>query len=1064
MASSQGRCFARAGSEDGWFGRNDGFGTEGWFGRVVSWKMVGSEEMASSQGRRIGIQDQIHNYTEARVIPRAVSGFWVSLPTLHDLHFSLGLLNRGLSSEALTESNSSSCSQGPVTRSKSRAITSLVSEPLVMSTPPEEILKKLEAFMLQQTEITKELKGAVETIQAKQNIMEENLASQIRNKSQGDEESVDEEIEMEKQHSRFEGPEEGGPRKRQRERCFGGGKGPDSWRTGEPQPFRHDWEPIKEPLSHRQGWEEYDEGGSRGGRPPRFTKMEFPSYDGKGDPLEWLQKYEDFFDEQQTQPEAWVRQATFSLQGKASGWYRNLRRMKERLTWGVFSEECKIRFGPPKSMNPLGELTKARQTGTVEDYCETFESLLGRTTGVTHDQSIWHFCAGLWNAIRYEVEFARPQTLYYAMNLARQIELKVTEDGRIRNFNGSHHTTNRSTAVIKTRDTGGTAGFQNREKCNPAWKRLTTTEMADRRAKGLCFNCDELFSIGHKCAKLFCILMADEEDESQEDEQLGETPKISLNAIRGEKTDQTFQVQGFEFSADFFAIPLEGFDVVLGIRWLQRLGRILWDFTVREMEFKVDGKTITWHGESPDVATLATLTKHDDQVPNLDSLLEDFADLFETPKGLPPSRPCDHRIRLLKDTEPVAVRPYRYPHLLKDEIEKQCSDMMQTGIIRPSQSPFSSPVLLVKKSDGSWRFCVDYRELTSKTIKDKFPIPVVDELLDELHGATIFMKLDLAFAYHQVRMFPTDVEKTAFRTHHDHFEFLVMPFGLSNAPSTFQSLMNSVFGEHLRSHSLEDHLAHLHTIFTLLRKNRLFLKKSKCAFGNTEIAYLGHIIKQTGVTVDQSKIESIRDWPKPHNVRSLRGFLGLSGYYRKFIKDYGIIAAPLTSMLRRGSFTWTTDSETAFENPKNALSGSPVLALPDFSALFVVECDASGSGVGAVLQQDSHPVAFFSRKLADRHHKLPAYERELIGLAKAVAHWCPYLWGRHFLIKTDHYSLKYLLEQRLSTSPQQHWVSKLLGFDFSVEYRAGVLNRVADALSRREEEVSQAELFTISEL
>ncbi|KAL4574559.1 hypothetical protein LXL04_021392 [Taraxacum kok-saghyz] len=847
---------------------------------------------------------------------------------------------------------------------------------------------------------------------------------------------------------------------------------------------------------------------------------------------------------QQTPTEAWVRQETFSLQGRVSGWYHNLRMMKDRLTWGQFSEECKICFGPPMSMNPLGELTRLRQTGSVEDFCESYESLLGRTTGVSHEQSIWHFCAGLTNAIRYEVEFARSATLYYAMNLARQIEFKLAEEGRPRSFGPPITTGSKPATVNKNREsagTGGTGGAGKTVPRNPAWKRLTAREMDERRAKGLCFNCDDLFSIGHKCAKLFCIMLADEGELDEDSPTEDDTPKIYLNAIRGEKTNQTFQVQavigtglawvlldmgsthnfiakrsaerlqilvhhrpglcvalpdggkmasngiskdlhmavqGCEFSADFFSIPLEGFDMVLGICWLQGLGQILWDFKVREMEFTMDGRPIKWHGETPNSATLATLTHHDETEPNLKTLLEEYSDIFEKPTGLPPIRTCDHRIQFQTGTDPIVVRPYRYPHLLKDEIEKQCNEMLQSGVIRRSQSPFSSAVLLVKKIRWLMGFCVDYRELNAKTIKDKFPIPVVEELLNELHGATVFTKLDLTSGYHQIRMCPTDIEKTAFRTHHGHFEFMVMPFGLSNAPSTFQSLMNDVFREQLRryvlvffddiliySHSLTEHLINLQAVFGPLRAHGLFLKKSKCSFSRKEVAYLGIVIQQNCISVDHSKIAVIRDWPKPSNVRALRGFLGLAGYYRKFIKGYGIIAVPLTSMLRRNNFEWNGESELAFVNLKEALSCSPVLALPYFTQQFIVECDASGSGIGAVLQQQGHPVAFFSRKLGDRHHKLPAYERELIGLTKVVAHWRPYLWGRIFLIKADHFSLKFLLEQRLTTSPQQHWISKLLGFDFCVEYRAGSLNQAADALSRRgDDECSSGGLFVMSTL
>jgi hypothetical protein len=241
-------------------------------------------------------------------------------------------------------------------------------------------------------------------------------------------------------------------------------------------------------------------------------------------------------------------------------------------------------------------------------------------------------------------------------------------------------------------------------------------------------------------------------------------------------------------------------------------------------------------------------------------------------------------------------------------------------------------------------------------------------------------------------------------------------------------------------------------VFELLRTNTLFLKKSKCYFGKSQVAYLGHIIHGAGVEMDAAKIQAIKEWPIPQSVKTLRGFLGLAGYYRKFIKDYGEIAAPLTSLLKKKAFHWDSAADTSFEALKKSLSSAPVLKLPNFNVEFVVECDASGSGFGAVLQQEGHPIAYFSRKIANRHLKLAAYERELIGLAKAVTHWRPYLWGRHFLIRTDHFSLKYLLEQRLTTSPQQHWMSKLMGFDFRVEYKAGKLNRSADALSRRDED------------
>jgi hypothetical protein len=347
----------------------------------------------------------------------------------------------------------------------------------------------------------------------------------------------------------------------------------------------------------------------------------------------------------------------------------------------------------------------------------------------------------------------------------------------------------------------------------------------------------------------------------------------------------------------------------------------------------------------------------------------------------------------------VVVRPYRYPQLQKDELEHQVAVMLMQGIIRISTLPFSSPVLLVCKDDGTWRFCIDYRALNAMMSKDKFPIPIVDELLDELHRARFFTKLDLRLGYHQVRMHPDDIEKMTFRSHHGHFKFLVMPFGLSNAPATFQALMNDLLSPYLRRFVLvffddiliyisswAEHLQHVAIIFNELRAHRLHLKRSKCSFGTTSIAYLGHVISAEGVAMDADKVAAIAAWPTPQSPRALRGFLGLAGYYRKYIWDIGLIAAPLMRLLRRDAFSWDEEATTVFAALKRALTTEPVLQMPDFDMPFVVDCDASLIGFGTVLHQGEGPLAFFCRPFAARHHKLAAYERELIGLVQAVRH------------------------------------------------------------------------------
>ena len=298
----------------------------------------------------------------------------------------------------------------------------------------------------------------------------------------------------------------------------------------------------------------------------------------------------------------------------------------------------------------------------------------------------------------------------------------------------------------------------------------------------------------------------------------------------------------------------------------------------------------------------------------------------------------------------------------------------------------------MRKADNTWRFCIDYRALNDKTSKDKFPIPVVDELLVELHGARFFTKLDLRSDYHQVRMHPEDVEKTAFRTHYGHFKFLVMPFGLTNTLATFQALMNDVLRPFLRrfvlvfvydiliySSSWAEHLQHVHLVLEALRAHRLHLMRSKCSFGTPSVAYLDHVIS-AGVAMGGDKVDAVASWPTSRSACGLRGFLGLAGYYRKFICDFGTIATPLTRLLRKDAFSWSEEAEAAFQALKRALSTWPVLQMPVFDKLFTIDCDACGAGFGAVLLQDGGPLTFYSRPFAARHLKLAALERELIGL------------------------------------------------------------------------------------
>ncbi|GAU42077.1 hypothetical protein TSUD_326550 [Trifolium subterraneum] len=575
----------------------------------------------------------------------------------------------------------------------------------------------------------------------------------------------------------------------------------------------------------------------------------------------------------------------------------------------------------------------------------------------------------------------------------------------------------------------------------------------------------------------------------------------SCSRTRGTCKGLEVDMEGLKLVVDVQLFELGCVDVVLGIEWLSTLGDMIVNWKKHSMNFWFKGEWVTMRGMETQLNMMETLqsvlcksrkrrmagwqreeekvedgvlsTLEVGQTRELEHLLSLCADVFQDPTGLPPKREKEHVITLREGASAVNVRPYRYPYHHKNEIERQVQEMLSNGIIRPSTSAFSSPVILVKKKDNSWRMCIDYRALNKATVPEKFPILVIEELLDELHGAKYFSKLDLKSGYHQVRVRESDIHKTAFRTHEGHYEFMVMPFGLMNAPSTFQSLMNEVFKPYLRkfvlvffddilvySKSWTEHLEHLEMVLRILQKHELVANKKKCQFGQTYVEYLGHLITNLGVAVDPSKVISVTNWPVPRNVKGVRGFLGLTGYYRKFIKDYDKIVRPLTELTKKDGFVWNENAQRAFDSLKKSLTTAPVLTLPDFNKDFVIECDASGEGIGAILMQDKKPVAYFSKALGVRNLTKSAYEKELMVVVLAIQHWRPYLLGRKFLVSTDQKSLKQLLQQRMVTAEQQNWAAKLLGYDFEIIYKPGNLNRGADALSRVGEGAGLCNLIT----
>ncbi|GBG74872.1 hypothetical protein CBR_g19385 [Chara braunii] len=394
--------------------------------------------------------------------------------------------------------------------------------------------------------------------------------------------------------------------------------------------------------------------------------------------------------------------------------------------------------------------------------------------------------------------------------------------------------------------------------------------------------------------------------------------------------------------------------------------------------------------------------------PEIEGVVAKYPDLFEEPTGVI-EREVVHAIEIILGSSIPKGRIYRMSPGELDELRRQLKELVEKGWIRPSVSPYGSPVLFVpKKKEGTLRMCIDYRGLNAITVKNREPLPRIDDLLDRVQGCRYFGKIDLKSGYHQIAIRPEDQHKTAFYTSYGLYEFVVMPFGLCNAPGTFQHAMNRIFHDYLDkfvivyfddipifSKTVEEHAAHLDKVLSLLRQHKFKINGEKCEFGRTRVLYLGHEISAEGLKPDDAKVANIRDWPRPQSVTEMRSFLGMTGYYRTFVKNYSIMAAPLTDLTSLDTpWEWTDECEAAFRHLKHALTHYEVLKLPDPDKPFIVTTDASQYGIGAVLAQQEGPklrsVEYMSKKMSSHKLAKSTNEKELYAVYKALTHWRHY--------------------------------------------------------------------------
>src|SRR5258706_4223304 len=439
---------------------------------------------------------------------------------------------------------------------------------------------------------------------------------------------------------------------------------------------------------------------------------------------------------------------------------------------------------------------------------------------------------------------------------------------------------------------------------------------------------------------------------------------------------------------------------------------------------------------------------------------------------LPPHRTFDHAIDMVDGKEPPWGPIYALSEKELEVLREYLDTMLKSGKIRPSKSPAGAPILFVPKKVGrGLRLCMDYRGLNKVMILNRYPLPLMNELRDRVRGAKIFTKLDLKAGYNLIRIKEDDEWKTAFRSRYGHYEYLVMPFGLANAPATFQNMMNEIFKDMIDmgvviylddiliySENELDHIAFTKRVLDRLQEHRLAIATEKCEWHKSKVNFLGYIISEEGIEMDQEKIKTILQWDPPGAVKEVQSFLGFANFYRHFIEGYSRLTCPLTDLTKKSEkFVWSNECDIVFDQLKKRFTSAPILRHFDPELPCTVECDASDFAIGAILSQEYvkrlHPVAFHSRKMNKHEINYEIHDKELLAITSAFKELRRYLEGaRHKInVFTDHRGLEWFAQNKPLNRRQARWALELDGFDFQIIYRPGVKNGKPDALSRRSE-------------
>ncbi|KAI3443800.1 hypothetical protein Pfo_000465 [Paulownia fortunei] len=811
----------------------------------------------------------------------------------------------------------------------------------------------------------------------------------------------------------------------------------------------------------------------------KFRKMEPVDFNGGSDPMvaeEWVKSLDTIFDYMRIDDAEKVLCAIFLLKKDARTWWEGAKLAvnMEELTWErfktIFYDKYFTRDARSLRVKEFLELKQGAMS--VCDYVRKFEQGCKYVPYIARDnnEKMDHFLRGLNPEIRRDVRMSSVTEFRELVDKSLMADLDEKEIEKFQQQKKQVFTPRNLNQWKK--------GEQKLSQGNEKRPRVGQTSSTIERPK--CTKCGknhfgECYSGTNRCFKC---------------KKPGHIAK-DCPTVQGKVQGRVYAMTQEQADADASVDSLcrsccftdANFEVILGMDWLTKYHATI-DCNKKIVIFQPPGEEqfmfngISFSRSLPIISALKaqkmlnkgcvgylasvldTSVEAQLKPENVD-VVQEFVEVFpDDLPGLPPNREIEFVIDVMPGTTSISKAPYR---MAPNRIER--------GFIRPSYSPWGAPVLFVKKKDGTLRLCIDYRELNKITVKNKYPLPRIDDLFDQLQGASVFSKIDLRSGYHQLKIKEEDIPKTAFRTRYGHYEFLVMPFGLTNAPAAFMDLMNRVFKQYLDkfvivfiddiliySRDKEEHKEHLKIVLQVLKEKQLYAKFKKCEFWLEQVVFLGHVVSKDGISVDPSKVEAVIKWPTPTNVSEVRSFLGLAGYYRRFVQGFSKIATPMTMLTRKNvKFLWTNACERSFEELKQKLTTAPVLTIPTGIGGFVVYSDASKNGLGAVLMQNGKVIAYASRQLKEYEKNYPTHDLELAAVVFALKIWRHYLYGEKCEIYTDHKSLKYFFTQKELNMRQRRWLELVKDYDCVINYHPGKANVVADALSRK----STSSLFVI---